>query len=71
MRCKTCGRESATWAGVARDLVSYIPALVVLLLITNSWDQEWLVLGALAMGAGGKAYVEQLKGSGGEATSGV
>jgi len=40
---------------ILRDLVSYIPAGVCLLLITKDFDTEWLVVAALGAGAGGKA----------------
>jgi len=46
---------------VLRDLVSYIPAIIALALITNDWDSEWLVIACLAMGAGGSKLIERFK----------
>lgn len=43
------------------DVISYIPAVFALLLITNSWDSEWLVIAALAAGAGGKHLLDNLR----------
>lgn len=46
---------------ILKDLVSYVPALFCLLLITNNFDSEWLVVAALVAGAGGKALVQNLR----------
>ena len=46
---------------IARDLISYIPAIIALTLITNEWDGEWLVIACLGIGAGGAKLLDKFK----------
>lgn len=39
--------------GILESIVSYIPAAFCMLLTTNKWDGEYLVIGALLAGKGG------------------
>ena len=54
-------KSDKNWPDVVSEILEYVPVVIVLLLITNKWDGEWIVLASLFAGKRGAQFLTNLR----------
>ena len=53
-------KDHPAWK-ILSELVGYIPAFIMMLLTTNKWDGEYLVVAAVIVGVGANKWRQAVK----------